>query len=136
MGMISKGMISKLNKQAEETLKPKEEEPVCIVVKPNYSAYEARAAMQEFLNPEKIARMARKFVTEKVNPKIEKRAKEGYGRASVSIKEYHSTPINEAVFEQVIVLLEQQGFSAKICSGASLYAYVREICISWEKGNK
>ena len=134
MGVFFKGAIASLNKQAEETLKPKEKETVCIMAKPNYSAYEARAAMQEFLNPEKIARMARKFIAEKVNPKIEERAKEGYGRASVSIKEYHSTPINEAVFEQVIVLLKQQGFSAKICSGASLYSYVREIYISWEEG--
>lgn len=110
MGMIAKGMISKLNKQAEEAWKPKEEEPVRVVAKPNYSAYEARAAMQEFLNPEKIARMARRFIAEKINPKIEERAKEGYDKASISIKEYHRTPINEAVFEQVIVFLEQQGF--------------------------
>lgn len=133
MGMISKGMISKLNKQAEEALKPKEKEPVCIVAKPNYSAYEARAAMQEFLNPEKIARMARKFIAEKINPKIEERAKEGYGCTAISIKEYPCTPINKAVFKQVIVLLEQQGFSAKICSGASLYTCVQDIVIRWKE---
>lgn len=133
MGVFFKGAIASLNKQAEEALKPNEKETVCVMAKPNYSAYEARAAMQEFLNPEKIARMARKFIAEKVNPKIEERAKEGYGCTAISIKEYPCTPINEAVFEQVIVLLEQQGFSAKICSGASLYAYVRDIVIRWKE---
>lgn len=133
MGMFFKGAIASLNKQAEEALKPKEEESVCVMAKPNYSAYEAKAAMREFLNPEKIARMARKFITEKINHQIEERAKEGYDYAIISIKEYPSTPINEAVFKQVIVLLEQQGFSAKICSGASLYTYIREFLISWKE---
>lgn len=133
MGVFFKSAIASLNKQAEEVLKPKEEEPVRVVAKPNYSAYEARAAMQEFLNPEKIARMAETFVAEKINPKIEERAKEGYGCTAISIKEYPCTPINEATFKQVIVLLEQQGFSAKIYAGASPYAYVRDIIVRWKE---
>ena len=126
MGMISEGMIFKLNKQAEEALKPKKKAI-------GITADEAKAAKQEFLNPEKIAQMARDFIARKINPCIEERAKEGYDYALVSIKEYPSTPINEAVFKQVIMFLEQQGFSAKICAGASLYTYVREFLISWKE---
>lgn len=129
MGMFSKGVISKLNKQAEEALKPKKEEPVCIAAKPNYSACEAKAAMREFLNPEKIARMAEKFVAEEINPQIEEQAKKGYDNVSISIKKYLTTPLNEAVFKQMIVLLEQQGFSAKIWA----YPYVREILVHWKE---
>lgn len=132
MGMFSKGTISDLKKQAEKVLKPEDAARV-VVIKRNYSASEAKAAKQEFLNPEKIARMARDFIARKINSYIEERAKEGYDSAFVSIKEYPTTPINEAVFQQVLVFLEEQGFSAKISAGASLYAYVRGIYISWKE---
>ena len=128
MGMFSEGMISKLNKQAEEALKPKEE-----VI--GITANEAKAKTQKALSSGSITQKAKNFIIEKVSPYIKERAEKGYESAIISLRGYSYSPDEKAILNQVIELLKQNGFSASIYSGKTICSdsYVRGIYISWKE---
>lgn len=105
MGMISNGMISKLNKQAEEALKPKEE-----VV--SITADEARKIMQGVLTSESILEAAHSLAEECFSA-IKKQAQNGYYYATVSVAKYDCTnPEHRAIIGQAKEILEKKGFKA------------------------
>lgn len=103
MGMISKGMISKLNKQAEEALKPKEEAV-------SITADEARKIMQEVLTSKAILEAAHSFV-EECYPVIKERAQNGYNSVFVSTVKYdYTNPKHQEIIEQIKKILKEKGY--------------------------